>query len=513
MIVSRIFSVRTPIITFGGSLILVGAYLIWTRSSAFDVELEKLVSSVILILIYLPVIVFGLVLARRSIANPRQRWCWLFLTLAAITTAIAEILWMVFESFLHVDPFPSIADIFYLLYYPLFLLGVVFLPYAPMRKRDRILFALDLAMILISGAALVWFFVIGPQYAQSIDVSWLERVTALIYPVGDLVLLIGLAILFQRDVQQIERGVVVLLMGGIIFQMVPDLTFAYNELHDVSFIAIYQNVAWMISSALWLGVLAWQLGRGQKSPATVMVRRNPWMRMLRLALPYAAVASSLVLLLVVLNEGVESGSVVRSLIYTTLVLGILVLVRQYLVLVENVQLYHQMQHLALVDSLTGIYNRHSFNENLTDSVRRVREHGRPLSVLLIDVDDFKACNDTYGHLVGDQILQFIARTLSANLRKLDVLARYGGDEFVVLLPETDLTRAQLVADRLEMAVALKKYSGHTLGISVGAAQYHPDLTPEAFLESADRALYTHKANKKIALQRGAEVTCRSEIEA
>jgi diguanylate cyclase (GGDEF)-like protein len=163
-----------------------------------------------------------------------------------------------------------------------------------------------------------------------------------------------------------------------------------------------------------------------------------------------------------------------------------------------------------VDSLTGVYNRHSFNENLRDEVRRSREHGRPLSVLLIDVDDFKFCNDTYGHLYGDQVLQKIAQVLGASLRKVDVLARFGGDEFVVLLPETDLPSAQLIADRLEHAVASEDQGEYFLGISLGVAEYQPDETPEDLLEQADRALYAHKAGKKMRRKENPELYADSD---
>ena len=125
--------------------------------------------------------------------------------------------------------------------------------------------------------------------------------------------------------------------------------------------------------------------------------------------------------------------------------------RQYIVSKENVRLYQKMQRIAWTDSLTSVYNRHFFNEILPREMERASRYDNHLSVLLLDIDGFKNYNDTFGHLKGDVVLKTIARIFFLQLRKSDTIARFGGDEFVVILPETNRHRAIAIADRIRDA--------------------------------------------------------------
>lgn len=152
-----------------------------------------------------------------------------------------------------------------------------------------------------------------------------------------------------------------------------------------------------------------------------------------------------------------------------------------------------------IDQLTQVGNRKFFDRELARSMAESANTGIPLSVLMIDIDFFKKFNDNYGHLVGDQVLRLVAKTLVENLKGRDIIARYGGEEFVILLPQTTTPDAEKVANQLRASLGtkqLKKRStNETLGvitISIGATQYTKDEDVESFIGRADGALYKAK---------------------
>jgi diguanylate cyclase (GGDEF)-like protein len=157
-----------------------------------------------------------------------------------------------------------------------------------------------------------------------------------------------------------------------------------------------------------------------------------------------------------------------------------------------------MQQMAVTDSLTGVYNRHFFNETFRREIARALRYGKPLSVLLIDVDSFKIFNDTLGHLHGDSVLRFISEILTSQLRRSDILARFGGDEFIIVLPETDASGAWMVADKVQQSFNLKVYRDIPVSVSIGIATYRNNQTPEQMLEEADQELYRKKARNTSA---------------
>jgi diguanylate cyclase len=154
---------------------------------------------------------------------------------------------------------------------------------------------------------------------------------------------------------------------------------------------------------------------------------------------------------------------------------------------------------SLIDQLTGVHNRKAFDKELRESIERSLETGDPLSLLMCDIDHFKAFNDTWGHQTGDQVLRLVANCLSENVKGRDTAARYGGEEFAVLLPQTGLTDAVNLANQIRGKVQskklVKKSTGDILGvitISIGVTQYDPNEAGEEFLRRADTCLYAAK---------------------
>jgi diguanylate cyclase (GGDEF)-like protein len=156
----------------------------------------------------------------------------------------------------------------------------------------------------------------------------------------------------------------------------------------------------------------------------------------------------------------------------------------------------EMADLAMKDALTGIFNRRHFTARLDGEWKRVRRYGRPLSLLLLDIDHFKAINDRYGHDVGDQVIVAIARLCGTTTRDSDVAARIGGEEFAILLPETDLDNARVAAERLRVAVAERPIASNAgpvaVTVSIGAALAEKARDPAHFMKRADEALYAAK---------------------
>lgn len=168
-------------------------------------------------------------------------------------------------------------------------------------------------------------------------------------------------------------------------------------------------------------------------------------------------------------------------------------------LYELKEAFFRLEEQALRDELTGLYNRRALDRRLEEEAHRAKRHGRPFSLLFIDVDDFKGLNDAHGHCVGDEVLKSIAGTIVAQGRAMDLFFRYGGEEFVALLPETRLDDAMIVAERIRRAVAESTSAGgvRQVTVSVGVAAFpdHGEDIP-TLLRAADRAQYSAKGSGK-----------------
>src|SRR4029079_12185910 len=162
---------------------------------------------------------------------------------------------------------------------------------------------------------------------------------------------------------------------------------------------------------------------------------------------------------------------------------------------ESARLYEQARNLADRDPLTGFYNHRYLHERLGEEVIRSSRGRRPMSVLMLDLDDFKLVNDTFGHLFGDRVLTWTAELIRSTLRASDVPARYGGDEFAIILPETDEEEARAVAGRIVAAFRDPHFVSEgrgavPIGTSIGSATLPTDgRTATELIAAADRALY------------------------
>lgn len=175
-----------------------------------------------------------------------------------------------------------------------------------------------------------------------------------------------------------------------------------------------------------------------------------------------------------------------------------ILGRQVSVVLDNAELIQELARLAHTDSLTGIDNRHWFMHQASSEFQRCRRYGRPLSLLLLDVDHFKQVNDTHGHAAGDAVLATLAARCRAQLRDSDILARYGGEEFLICLPETELDKASMIAERLRDTIGASPMTTPagpvTVTVSVGLASMTPGPGDrlDALIATADASMYAAK---------------------
>ncbi len=184
---------------------------------------------------------------------------------------------------------------------------------------------------------------------------------------------------------------------------------------------------------------------------------------------------------------------------------------QAAIAIENARLFEEVQRLAVTDDLTGLRNRRGFFEVARRELERATRTGRPLSALMLDIDGFKRVNDTYGHAVGDQVLRHLAERCRRAVRDIDLVGRYGGEEFAVLLPETDLKTGLEVAERVRSSIGDEPFDTEAgplpIRVSVGMALLADDTdqTVESLLDRADTAMYLVK-------QEGGDAVRSAEVE-
>jgi diguanylate cyclase (GGDEF) domain len=179
----------------------------------------------------------------------------------------------------------------------------------------------------------------------------------------------------------------------------------------------------------------------------------------------------------------------------------LIVAMQFALEIKKVLLYETVETLAITDGLTGLYTRRYFFERLAEEMQRSERHGFKFSFLMIDIDDFKKCNDTYGHLVGDVVLKEAAHIVKGSTREIDLMARYGGEEFSIILPETDRAGAMLVAERIRKRIddnIFKAYDEKLkMTVSIGLAVFPDDSRVMSdLIERSDKALYAAKSSGK-----------------
>jgi diguanylate cyclase (GGDEF)-like protein len=164
--------------------------------------------------------------------------------------------------------------------------------------------------------------------------------------------------------------------------------------------------------------------------------------------------------------------------------------------IGNIKMFEKIQYQATTDGMTGLANHRTFYDILERELFRIRRYGGKIAIIMIDIDNLKKINDTFGHRLGDKVIQKVSKKIKECIRQIDTAARYGGDEFAIILPNTDHSEARLVAERMVNAVSgspiLWKNEQIVPSISIGLGEYGPETNPEDMTSRSDLALYIAK---------------------
>jgi diguanylate cyclase (GGDEF)-like protein len=475
-------------LTFYLSCALTLAYTVWILVFPFEPETESVVSSILIVLFLLLTTILGGGILRLPGFPAVLRRTWILIILAAFSQMVAEILWFYYQTILGVDPFPSSADFFYILYYIFLFVAVLSLPFSSPRRQERTLMAMDIFIVILVGILFLYYFILAPLYPDPNSAWTLDLVVVSIYPYTDLLILVALFSFLQRDVERVSREVILLLCASMLFTLLADVGWLVFGSYQYLYPDALMDWLWTIAALSLMIAAYWQSSHPIPQTTGKPIHFRPLLRDLVL---YFFTGAAFLLMLASAIDVKVSDMRYYAVILASMVLGVSVMLRQYIILVENRRLYHEMEHLATIDTLTGLNNRRSFDRAIEIESRRAERFEHPYAVLMMDVDNFKLYNDRFGHLGGDVVLKRMAELLLMNLRMTDFLARFGGDEFVAILPETGLANAKKVASKI-MDEAKDLFIRESIGLSVGVAVWEPGLSYFEVIDAADRELYKSK---------------------
>jgi diguanylate cyclase (GGDEF)-like protein len=364
-------------------------------------------------------------------------------------------------------------------------------------RGERLTVGMDVNIVLLGSGVFIWYFSLSRHWDPS--QGWVALLATLVQPLLTLVAGFAMLKIAFAGASIMGRPTLVYFVGGIV---VSAASVGLASLAGRSQFVVIAVGAVLSELMITLGCLAQYrislVGPGQPPPRRGHRRAFSF-------LPYAASAASFLLLVVVLGPildwrqwGVLGG--IGLLLAAVSARQALSLRENNRLLTSNRHLAAQLQRQAWFDELTGLANRAHYGRSLSGALDRARTNGTRTALLLIDLDDFKYVNDTFGHPTGDELLREVARRLVGQVRGNDVVCRLGGDEFVVIAEDTDETTAAGLADRLvrsltepvrigELTVAVGASIGVTLTDTAGAS-------PDDLLRNADVAMYAVKAADK-----------------
>jgi diguanylate cyclase (GGDEF)-like protein len=431
--------------------------------------------------------------SRRCRPSPRLSRAWRLFALGLFAQLAGQIAFQIYDQ-LGGTPYPSVADGLYLSFYPLMLLGLLALPVASGGGARNVRLLVDLAVVAIAGSAVVVYVVLGPTLVANSG-SLLQVGFSIAYPVGDMVLLVGLASLLLRGSAPSMRSPLRLLTAGLVLFVAGDLVYGYITLHSSYQSGDPVDATWVAALALIAVAGSTQRAVDRTELIEETAMRVSW-------LPPVAVAFGFgILLFSNRHTAVFPGLVMIAI---ALALAGLVLARQVLVQRDLIEAQKELHDQAFHDGLTGLPNRLLVLDRAEQMLSRARRLQLDVPAMFIDVDGFKHVNDTFGHGIGDRLLQTVARRLEGVVRESDTVGRFGGDEFVVLLdPVTQAVAPEVIAERMLAAVHEPADLGDSfegsfaisasIGITVG-----PHETVDELLRDADIALYRAKEAGKNA---------------
>jgi diguanylate cyclase (GGDEF)-like protein len=415
---------------------------------------------------------------------------WRLLSVALWLYLLGDGLQLVYEVVLHQKPDPSWADAAYLSFYPVAFAGLLAFPSPRRTLAERFRLLLDAGTVFVGGATVIWYISLGPAVASAHGFD-LPDLVLFAYPVGDLLLLFGVLSLLWRGAPRSSVTSLRIFATGMLVFIAADVTYDYVSTNSTYVGGDPVDTLWMVALAILFVAAACQLRAASVDEVAApprLLASGPSV------LPYLAVAGSYILLTVVVLKSVTFNPV-GGVLLGAVVLTVLVCVRQFAALRDNSRLTARYAELASIDAMTGLYNRRHLMEVAEAAFAHAQQLGQPLAVLLIDVDHFKQINDVHGHAEGDRVLAEVARSCREQVRPDDIAGRYGGDEFVIVIPRATSVRAAQIAARLTRPPTLltsRDGTPVTFTISVGVAESTGSGDLPSLLARADLGMYEAK---------------------
>ncbi len=408
-------------------------------------------------------------------ASPPRRRIWAALAWGAVLYLLGDALW-VFYDVLDVSPYPSWADAAYLSRYVLMVLGLCWLVRGREIGRDRAAF-LDAAILTSAFALPATMFFVLPIFARS-HTSVLSMAVAAAYPIGDVfILALLLRLLWSPSARNpsffsLAAGLTLFLGTDVYYNLLVSRGATMPSWIDACYLLTY----------LLIGFAAVHSSRDALSEPTARQATRPVVVRV-LTLGCSTLLAPGLLAALVLTDSLQDAIVIAV---GGAVSSTLVLVRLFDLLRYSESQSVQLAVLARTDGLTGLPNRRSWDHQLARAIEDARAKGTSLTVAMIDLDQFKTYNDTFGHLAGDLALKETAAAWVHLLDGIGYVARYGGEEFGLFIPDS----AQAVTDALIRRVHTQVARGQSC--SIGVAQWQPTEQPAQAVARADEALYEAK---------------------
>ena len=438
-----------------------------------------------------------------------QKKPWIYFLVAAVIYLIGEAVYAYYTDVVGEEPEPpSICDIFYLSDLIICYIGLIY--YLKIfQKTNHKSISFDMMISIFAAAGIIYNFIMAPLLSEE-DLSNIFKVLADLYnPVFDFALLVVLLVfLFGTDIKTLFAPANILLGIAFTFSFAIDQFFLINDLYNLNIDLVFDPL-W---SLYYMLIAFASLYPISKSKTEINYDNNylsKYFEYFRIILPYIF---TFTILFIVGKEY----SLFNSVFIWAMILVIMLSFRQIFVLIGNKKLMQQIRqneeklnmqntelqklnanimHDAEVDFLTQLYNRRCIDKSFE---RLVPQDGQEqsLGVLLIDVDLFKHINDTFGHQIGDKVLQKVAESIRSVVRGSDIAGRFGGDEFIVLLPGADILVTEMITRNL-MECIHRDYllKTQSVTLSIGCTSYqvtHKNYSVKNILKQADDALYKAK---------------------
>ena len=476
--------------TLAAAVAILAVYGLWQVFRWGGREHQVLIGN----LVFLPVDWYVALLAwrvsRRADLGRRTCRAWRLIFLAVVCFALGDLLRFVCEVVLRTNGEPSWVQSIYVGCYVFAACGLISFPARRRSGPERVRLLLDTAMVFLGGAVLIWYAALGPALVPGAG-SATAGLIAFGDTAGDMLVLFGVLSVLSRGTIRSSITALRIFAVGVMAFIANDLAYGYIIAHSTYLAGDPVDTLLMLAViAIWLS-LACQL---RAEPAGGIATPPQPARGHPSILPYLAVASSY-LLLVVAGRHIIRADPLGVVLLASIALTFLVSARQYIALRDNGRLAVRYQELAAIDGMTGLYNRRHFMETAEAAFAHAQQAGQPLVALMIDVDSFKQINDMHGHVVGDQVLTELAQACREHVRPGDIVGRYGGDEFTIVVPGITSLRAIRLADELARPAArVLGRDGKPLAysVSIGIAEWPPGGDLPTLLVHADLAMYEAK---------------------